>query len=158
MKQILEKCEHCGAKKVIDRHLLTPGLVSALQKAARLCVQTGNRNFQKSVVNQYLTKSEAANWTKLRFHALIAKVRVEGKHKRGWWIITRQGWDFLAGRLAVPHAKYTFRNKVLTDFVPESGVDRLVTIRDIKGMTPYFETIEDIHQIPVNVNRQGVLV
>lgn len=69
------------------------------------------------------------NFTKLRFHALVAKK--DGKP--GFWLITSRGGSFLRGEIAVPLKVKTFRNKVL-DHSKE-----LIHINELKGKVPYFE-------------------
>jgi hypothetical protein len=73
--------------------------------------------------------NEFSNFTKLRFHALVAKV----DRKPGYWLITARGGQFLRGEIAVPQRVKTFRNKVL-DHSRE-----MIHILQLKGKVPEFQ-------------------
>jgi hypothetical protein len=142
------KCPVCGANKMANSHALTPGLVSALKKMAQYCVQEKRRVVTKKELNKILTFSESANWTKLRFHALIAKVKDEDGKNHGKWIITRLGWQFLRGGCDLPKIRYSFRNRVVSPEEINIEAPANVSIAEVNNSEPYFETIEDVVQIP----------
>lgn len=149
MKPIVEHCGECGAKKVIYPHLLSPGIVSALRKAAQYSVENRKRHFRKRWVDPLLTKSESSNWSKLRFHGMVAKIKDEsGGIKRGWWVVTHRAWEFLAARLSVPQYTFTYRNRVVQGYIPPTGKVPYITIREVKDVEPYFEQFEDIVPLP----------
>lgn len=123
-----ERCPHCGANMKAFWHTLNPGLVSVLIKCIQF-VHDHNKNEFHLQRDLHLSVNEFSNFTKLRFHALVA--RVEGKD--GYWLITARGGQFLRGEVAVPLRVKTFRNKVL-DHSPE-----LIHIDQLKGRVPEFE-------------------
>src|SRR5258708_25152193 len=77
-------------------HDLTPGLVNTLRKFA-IAVGEHGRNDVHLEQDVKLTYSERANFTKLRFFALVAKVRRGEEHVRGHWLLTRRGSRLLKG-------------------------------------------------------------
>lgn len=123
-----ERCPTCGASMKKPWHTLTPGLVGALVKFYKEVSAKGeNRWIRKG---NELSKNEDANLTKLRFHGLIAKIKEEGKHVKGEWLITRRGIDFLKGEIQIPRRVQTFRNHVV------DHDEELVTVTDVmKGET-----------------------
>lgn len=83
-----------------------------------------------------LDHSGYGNFQKLRFHALIAKYKKDGRWVRGTWLLTKRGAEFLKGKVEIPAKVQTFRNKVV-------GHDpRLVSVKDIIDIKPYFESYE----------------
>lgn len=133
----ITKCLHCGASLKQYWHRLTPLLVKSLVKLRAGVVENGEN---KVYVNKdlELSTTESMNWTKLRFHGMIAKYMENGTWKRGYWLLTRKGADFLNGKIEVPVKVKTFRNKVI-DHSTE-----LVTVSDVMRSKPYLETIEII--------------
>jgi hypothetical protein len=128
-------CEHCGASLKKFWHRLTPGLVRALIKFRR-AVHEKNRNslhlYQDLTGENQLTTAEQMNWTKLRFHGLVAKAKEE-KH----WLITKRGAQFLNGEIEVPKRVQTFRNRVVAHDA------EMVFIKNVIGEVPYFESRQD---------------
>jgi hypothetical protein len=130
-------CPCCGASLKMFWHTLTPGLVRVLIKFHEV-VRTANRNDVEPSKEMQLSKSEYNNFQKLRFHALVAKVKKGGRHTTGHWLLTQRGREFLYGRASVPARVKTFRNQVIEHDT------NLVTIRDImQSGLPQFEQIED---------------
>ena len=132
-----ERCPFCNASLKQYWHKLTPILVNALVKFKRGVLKEGENRVHliktlKGTENE-LKPYEWKNWTKLRFHGLVAKYKVDGVWDRGYWVLTKRGNDFLQGKLAVPSKVQTFRNKVI-----DHG-DNLVYIKDVLGSTPYLE-------------------
>lgn len=84
-----------------------------------------------------LDHSEYGNLQKLRFHALIAKYRPEGKEIRGTWVITRRGALFLKGKISVPDRVQTYRNAVV------AHGDTMVNVSTVMKSEPYWETHAD---------------
>jgi hypothetical protein len=109
-------------------HTLTPDLVSVLVKCIEF-VHAANKNEFHLQDDLHLTVNQFSNFTKLRFHALVAKV----DDKPGYWLITARGGQFLRGEIAVPLRVKTFRNKVL------EHSKELIHILELKGKIPYFE-------------------
>ena len=116
-------CPCCGASLKKYWHSLSNGLVGTLAKCYEF-VKDNNKNcFKMNELN--LSHSEYGNFDKLRFHALIAKRRVNGEWVNKEWLITNRGAEFLCGRISIPKKVQTFRNKVVDHF-PET-----VNIRQI---------------------------
>ena len=138
-----DDCPTCGAGMKAFWHTLNPGLVSILVKAIQFVHAAGKNEFhlQKDL---HLSVNEFSNFTKLRFHALVAKV--DGKP--GYWCITRCGGMFLRGEVSVPLRVKTFRNQV-KDHSPE-----LVHIDELKGRIPAFEREYACEVQPVTLNSQ----
>lgn len=137
-----ERCEHCGANLKKFWHRLTPGMTNALIKARRYVAENpSSRNefhiYKHLTRENTLTTVEQMNWTKLRFHGLVAKVRREGKVKTGYWLITRRGADFLNGEIQIPQRVQTFRNRVV------ARSEEMVTIKDVIGAQPYWDKKEE---------------
>lgn len=63
------------------------------------------------------------NFQKLRYFGLVHHVKdQDGNRKAGRWLITRNGWAFLRGDLAIPDFVMTFRNKIYSKGVNEKFV------------------------------------
>lgn len=112
-----ELCPHCGARMKQYWHRLTPGIVGALWKFSHAVGRQGRNeiHLQHDMGGDLrLSSSEYNNFQKLRFFALIAKVRLPDKsHKAGWWLLTHRGSQFLKGKITVPARVKTYRNKVI---------------------------------------------
>ncbi len=124
-----DHCPTCGANTKAFWHTLTPGLVSILVKCIQFVHEHGKNEFHLQR-DLHLNVNEFSNFTKLRFHALVAKV----DEKPGYWLITARGGQFLRGEINVPLRVLTFRNRVL-----EHSND-VIHIDALKNKIPYFET------------------
>lgn len=119
------RCEHCGAQMKIWKHRLTPGLAKLLVKMIVAVKDSGKNDvhIQKAID---LTRSQDANFQKLRYFGLVAKVKgPDGKHIRGHWLITWLGAKFLRGDAEVPAWVKSWRNHIY------ERSETLVTFRDI---------------------------
>lgn len=130
-------CPTCGASLKQHWHRLTPGLVRALIETIRVVHQKGENRVAKHELT--LEHSAYGNYQKLRFHGLIAKYKEDGVVQRGQWLITKRGADFLANKIAVPHAVQTFHNKVVDHSESRVYLHDVMTDSDI----PYFEGYND---------------
>lgn len=141
--QVLEsKCPHCGASLKKYWHVLTPILVKALVKVRKAVYLKGENNIhllKEMPGDTQLEIHEWNNFTKLRFHGLVAKYKdADGKHLSGRWLITKRGFAFLRGELEVPARVLTFRNRVV------EHDPRMVKLRDVIGMDLYVEDLPSI--------------
>jgi hypothetical protein len=130
------KCDHCGASLKKYWHRITPGLVSALVKFYVAVCDKGENDIhllREMTGEQKLLPHEWNNWTKLRFHGLVAKTDHAGS-----WLLTHRGAEFLKGQLSIPVEVQTYRNEVT------GHSDQTVFIKDVVGKLPYFEAREDI--------------
>lgn len=139
-----EKCPHCGQNTTPYQVPLTKGFVKGLVKF-RQAIEAKNENrihLLKDMQDpEYkLTPHEWNNFSRLRFHGLVAKYKEEGKHVGGYWLITRRGAQFLSGKVAIPERVLVFNNRVV------GHSDKMVTLTDVfkSDQVPYFEMITDI--------------
>ena len=158
------KCPYCGASMKAYWHTLTPILIRALIKFRQAVFDKGEnkihliKDMQKK--SYQLEPYEWKNWTKVRFHGLAAKYKINGKWKRGYWLLTARGAEFLNGKIQIPAKVRTYHNKVT------AHDEVLVTVKDVIGSTPYVETEKDIdfdvmsieEEINFNAQGQGVLI
>lgn len=141
-RDVEQKCPTCGQTLKEHGHRITPGLVGALRKFKQGVLDHGRNEIHLSHDLKgplELTHTEHANFQKLRFHGLVAKVfDKKGNRLQGFWLLTTNGNRFLKGELAIPKKVYTISNEV-----SRHSAD-LVTIRDVIGSEPVFEDINDI--------------
>lgn len=130
-----EYCECCGASLKKYWHRITPGLLATLVKVYAGVSSKGENIIRMDELE--LSHSEFGNFQKLRFHALIAKHKVEGVWKRREWLMTRRGADFLKGNIDIPYRVQTFRNEVVAHDAKK------IFIKDVLGTAPYFEGYEE---------------
>jgi hypothetical protein len=77
-----------------------------------------------------LSKDEWSNFTKLRYHGLAAKC-----DRRGYWLLTKRGSDFLKGEVSIPQTVVTFANRV-------AGHDgTLIHISRFRPLIPEFDKL-----------------
>lgn len=157
-------CPHCYHSLPDDyvqvkpwRHTFSPLLASALRKFARGVGRKGQNeiHLRRDLIGDLkLTTDELNNFTKLRFHALVALVNnPDGKRKTGYWLLTRRGSRFLKGQESIPRWVTTKKNHVI-----DHALER-ITVRDLAGLPPIdlsFDIIDgDVYSIPP---RQGSLL
>lgn len=149
-KPEIKTCEHCGAKLRQYKVPLTQGVVRALIKF-RATVYAKQRNEihllddMRGTPNE-LTPHEWNNFSRLRFHGMVAKYKENGLHKSGYWLITKRGADFLNGRETVPQSVTVFRNKVVDHAIDEVSIGDVMRDETV----PYFEHREDIIYEPAD--------
>ncbi len=95
-------------------HRLLSGHVSALMKLRKAVLHYGRNeiHIRKQMADCLgapfqLTKDEWSNFTKLRYHGLAAKTE-----RRGYWLLTKRGGQFLRGEISIPETVITFANHV----------------------------------------------
>lgn len=144
--------------QTVTRHRMTSGLVDILTNMART-VHEKNRNdihiyTEIAEVCGDQNYSHLSNITKLRFHALVFKVKGEdGKQIKGRWGITKRGGEFLRGETEIPEFALTKGNKV----VGREGKD--VRIQALRPEGPVeFEQKEDVTYTTFNEKGQGQLL
>jgi len=125
------RCSYCGASLKRYWHRVTPGLVRVLVQCYKKVSEEGKNRF--SMKDLKLDHSEYGNFQKLRFHALIAKHKIDGEVVKREWLITKRGADFLKGLIEIPVKVQTFRNRVI-----DHDAD-LIKIRDVMKSEPYWE-------------------
>lgn len=135
-------CEHCGGRLLKYTFRLQPLYITALVKFRRAISYHGRNEIHlKHDMDEYafeLDRYERSNWTMLRFFGLVAKVRENGVHKRGYWLLTKRGSKFLNGEIAIPKSVQVFRNVVV------AREDRLAFLKDVLGYFPSSVSIEHL--------------
>lgn len=145
-------CKQCGASMKKFWHRLTPGMVGALEKAGKYVYQHKNEFHPRKdlVGGSQFTIVEYNNFQKLRYHALVAKVKRRGILRRGYWLITKRGFDFLAGKVKIPDKVQTFRNRIT------AYSSRKVFVQQVYGEMPYFDETYD-YSLATDADIEGVL-
>jgi len=128
-----ERCEHCGAKMKRYWHTMSPGLVRVLAKCYEYLLGQRALENRFAMKDLNLDHSEYGNFQKLRFHALIAKVKEDGERVEREWLITKRGADFLKGEIQIPARVQTFRNQVV------DHDEELVTITQVMQSQIFWE-------------------
>lgn len=147
-----DRCPTCGNSVRMWWHPISIGMVKALVKMHKAVLMKGINDIKTSKLpgDMALTFNERGNFTKLRFHALVAKVRVDGKHMSNRWLITRKGYSFLFGH-KVPARVLTWLNEVVDHSEEET------TIGEVLRGDLFFENIEtvqsEIHKLPFKWDR-----
>lgn len=130
------KCPHCGASMKKYWHRISKGTTVGLIKAYNT-VRDNNKNkfnLTRDLTGENkLTISEQVNWSILRFHGLVAKVKENGQIVGGYWLITKRGADYLSGKIQIPKRVQTWRNHVVDHDT------RLVGIMDVMKEHPTFD-------------------
>ena len=153
----MPSCPHCHHElppefQVVKtwKHLFNHTLLDALRKFARGVGRKGRNDIH--TLNDLkgdlaLTYAERANLTTLRFFGLVAKVKqMDGTHRRGHWLLTRRGSQFLKGKLAIPRHVLTLDNKVI------GHAEETITLRDMGGLPSAdlsFEIIDQDVYVPL---------
>lgn len=132
-----EFCEHCGASLKKYWYRITPGLVDVLIVILEQIRVKNQNSVNMKELRDHLKPFQYTQSTKLRFHGLIAKDKVNGKWN-GHWLITKRGGEFLRGEISIPQKVQTFRNRVI------DHDDITVTFRELMGADPYLETFRDL--------------
>jgi len=110
-----EVCPYCGAeKKEVATHSLTTGLVRDLIIFAKRAKEKGENKVHITKELDF-SINQWCNFQKLRYFGLVAKWEAEdGNKKTGFWVLTRNGLDFLQGKLSV-HKKVSATKKGITE-------------------------------------------
>jgi hypothetical protein len=103
-------CDRCGRVINIYKYRINEGMANTLRKLAKVA---NNRKENKvnfdDIAGAYSQKTQR---TKMRLHGLIAKYKENGVHVASTWLITKKGWDFLAGK-DIPAVVIVFDNQVI---------------------------------------------
>lgn len=129
-----EKCPNCGAsmkKYVFTFDVLDALLLQAMAQKVQNNLSKGMGFHEANMVRihdlqgTYASKSRT---TQMRILGLIQKVKHNGKHVPGTWLITRRGWNALKGD-PVPKYAGSFRNEKMAELPPEYA-DVTTTIKE----------------------------
>lgn len=146
------RCPHCNAAMEGRWERLTTGLVNTLVKFRQAVVDAGKNSVNPSRISS-LTHGEKANFQKLRFHGLVAKVEKDGEHIHGQWLLTRRGGLFLRGDESVPKAVFVFRNRV-----EKHDIEYINIVDLLREGPPRFDGVYDFdYQAMPGSEKQGEL-
>ena len=141
-------CPTCHHTSNIFKHRLSAGIVGGLIKLKRAVIETNQNDIhliEDMKGRNELTRNEWTNFSKLRFHALVAHVTdEEGKRVQGRWLLTKRGNQFLRGEIDVPQYVRTMNNHVIHD--EHDAEIPYVMIEQIMGTTPVFDDINTIEK------------
>lgn len=131
LTEALKPAEDTGPRKYWYK--LTPGLLDVLFILLEYVHDNDRNEFTAKEVRDRLKTFQYTQFTKLRFHGLIAKIKDENGTFTGKWLITRRAGDFLRNEIVLPQKVQTQANKVI-DYD-----DVNVSIRDVYGDDLYLE-------------------
>lgn len=121
-------CSYCGARSKRYTHTLSSGLIDAFVAFAKHLHESGGAS-ANAVNESGLDVNAATNFQKLKYFGLVKK-----SEKIGHWQLTKNGEDFLRGRLKVLNKATTFRGAVVRNH------GELVHIRKYDVELPYWQT------------------
>lgn len=131
LSEALKPAPESGARKYWYK--ITPGLLDVLFILLEYVHDTDKNEFTAKEVRDRLKTFQYTQFTKLRFHGLIAKIKDENGTFTGKWLITRRAGDFMRNEIVLPQKVQTQANKVI-DYD-----DVNVSIRDVYGDDLYLE-------------------
>lgn len=100
-------CDKCGATMVEYPAAFNKGLARVLLRLYEV-----GRPAEMSELG--LAYSQRTNEHKLRYWGLAEQyITEETKRKRGCWVITQKGKDFVEGKISIPRHCWTYRNEVV---------------------------------------------
>lgn len=132
---------------------ITPGLIDVLLVLLDYVHEKNSNNFTWKEVRDRLKPFQYTQQTKLRLHALIAKIKDDNDKFTGEWLITRRAAEFLRGDITIPLKVQVCDNTVI-------GHDDInVSVREVYGSDPYLEGKADFIAPPMPKNdNQGRLL
>lgn len=153
-----EKCAHCGSfvplahKETLSKHKLT-----MLQTAANHVKATHVNDFALSDLSA--DSNNYNNFQKLRYHGLVHHVKDNGVVKRGHWLITRRGWQFLRGEIEINKWVKVKQNELVEWSTETIGVKDVY--RGAEAIVTTFEYFDDNGNMvgvrPLNVHKNNQL-
>lgn len=132
---------------------ITPGLIDVLLILLDYVHEKNSNNFTWKEVRDRLKPFQYTQQTKLRLHALIAKIKDEDDKFTGEWLITSRAAQFLRGDITIPQKVQVQSNTVI-------GYDDInVSVREVYGSDIYLEGKADFIAPPMPKNdNQGRLL
>lgn len=104
------KCSCCNQTIKIYKYGVSRVMGKVLKRMAAYTLDYDERNVDVEKLG--LKHSERTQLTKMRFHGLVAKVKVDGVQKPRHWIVTHKGWNFYKGE-PIPAKAVVFDNTLL---------------------------------------------
>jgi hypothetical protein len=108
---------------VLYKHSLSKGIVSGL---VRLHSRSPDKPINLKEIG--LNRNQWDNFQKLKYWDLVTQVEVDGKKKKGIWVITERGVSFLMGEVSVNKSVWTYRG----EFKKYDG--DMITIYDVSDV------------------------
>jgi len=137
IKPLNDRCDHCGQRIQLQRkEILNKACAIMLKRAAEHVMRTMQNDFEIRDFTEDGDFKFFSNFSHMRYHGLVAHVKVNGKVHKRRYLITRNGWAWLRGEIALPQ----FRMVKNGHNVPGKQSDRLVYLRDIWHGEPYVQT------------------
>lgn len=131
----LEFCENCGQRLPQARkETLSRIKAEILMSAGTLVASTLTNHFKLKDVAACTEPSHYNNFQKLRYHGLIAKYKVDGQPVRNQWVITRNGFRFLRGKIELPKFVLIKQNHVV------DRAETTLSLTDVWRGATYLET------------------
>lgn len=129
-------CPSCGQRIPLARkELLNRHKVQMLKRAAGYVMDTMKNDFMVRDFTEPEDFKRFNFFSHLRLHGLVFKQKDRaGQIIRGRWGITRNGWSFLRGELALPKYVLIRNNKI------ESRSDQLVHFGEVWRGEPSIQT------------------
>jgi len=140
MKNQEQCCPTCSASLTGRWEYITKGNITSLRKMLE-SVKRNDRNSIHLQDDLDLTKTEYANFQKLRYNGLVAHAQ-----EKGCWLITSRGAQFLRNEIDLPKGVLIFRNRI-----QKYHRDR-VTVQDIwDSNDPYWLQKEDFEYEAIDI-------
>jgi hypothetical protein len=124
------RCGACGSKLAGRWESISKGLCISLIKFYETARVKSPVHLQKDCP---LTKTEYANFQKLKYFGLVAKI----EDRPGCWLLTRRGEEFVGNRICIPKKVLVFRNSV------EDRSEETTSIAKAIGSRPWWLKRED---------------
>jgi hypothetical protein len=135
VQPLKERCNHCGQRIQLQRkEVLGKGKIRMLKAAAAHVMTTMQNDFMVRDISAPEEYKLYSNFHHLRFHGIVAKVKKDGKVVPRHWLVTRNGWAWLRGEIALP--KYV----MVKDNAIQSRSDQLIYLKDRLGGEDYIQT------------------
>lgn len=108
MPKEITKCSECGAKTVMYRHTMNQRMAFTV---FRFYEANGPAHYE-SILRKLGDVSEhknKANMQKIAYWGLIEKYYEKGVRKKGWWVITDFGIQWVRGQVSIKQWAITYR-------------------------------------------------
>lgn len=134
----VQKCMCCAESMSLLPRTLSRQMVDSLAKIARRVHETDENNVipAEFTGDLRLNRTQYNNLNVLKKHGMIAKLKNQAD-KKIHYCITRKGYQFITGQIAVPKTVWSFRNKTVRKS------EDMVTVQDVWG-EPYTDIRESL--------------
>lgn len=137
VEPIIKKCDHCGQRIQLQRkEILNKACAIMIKHAAEHVMSTMKNDFEIKEFTEDGDFKFFSNFSHMRYHGLVAHVKVNGRVHKKRYLITRNGWSWLRGEIALPK----FRMVKNGHNVEGKQSDRLVYLSQVWDGEPYVQT------------------